>query len=239
MDNSIIITGIIAWLITGIITTKVIKEKSKSYYEKMVACVSKLENNPNDPNNYNQLINHLSNNVIVVDLSYIDLLERILRIVENDSSNIKSWELFNKTLTNIFYLYFYNKNNFFLDISNSKWEDIALKAINLLPDYFFKELKNQQIKNYIFSLFQEKLTFSDSEIVFGAKKLILKAFTKDATQRMYNTSLTMLANNPSDQNIKILALDLGRLHYKVSRPDNAVTIYDEEAIQNDISVRFN
>jgi hypothetical protein len=54
---------------------------------------------------------------------------------------------------------------------------------------------------------------------------------------IYNLALEVLSENPEKIHIKTLCLTVGRLHYGKLRPDNKVTIYDEQAIQNDIMMR--
>ncbi len=53
----------------------------------------------------------------------------------------------------------------------------------------------------------------------------------------YNIVLDILASNPDKIHIKTLCLELGRRHYSDLRPDKKLTIYDEQAIQNDIQFR--
>jgi hypothetical protein len=55
--------------------------------------------------------------------------------------------------------------------------------------------------------------------------------------QIYNLVLEILASNPDKIHIKTLCLELGRKHYANLRPDKKPTIYDEQAIQNDIQVR--
>ena len=54
---------------------------------------------------------------------------------------------------------------------------------------------------------------------------------------IYNEVLEILASNPDKIHIKPLCLEMGRKHYSALRPDKLPTIYDEQAIQNDILVR--
>ena len=54
---------------------------------------------------------------------------------------------------------------------------------------------------------------------------------------IYNEALEILASNPDKTHLKTLCLALGRKHYAAFRPGNSPTIYDEQAIQNDIQVR--
>jgi hypothetical protein len=58
-----------------------------------------------------------------------------------------------------------------------------------------------------------------------------------STAPIYVTALDLLAGNPRSTVAKQLALELGRWHFGIARPDGLVTIYDEQAIQNDILVR--
>lgn len=54
---------------------------------------------------------------------------------------------------------------------------------------------------------------------------------------MYDESLDLVTTNSNDPHTKTLALELGRLHYSINRENKSPTIYDEQAIQNDILVR--
>jgi hypothetical protein len=54
---------------------------------------------------------------------------------------------------------------------------------------------------------------------------------------IYNQVLDLLEVNPSKKHIKSLCLLIGRKHYASMRPDKNPTIYDEQAIQNDILAR--
>jgi hypothetical protein len=49
----------------------------------------------------------------------------------------------------------------------------------------------------------------------------------------YRSVLSMLAIN-SDASVRAFVLDLARWHYALARKDGNLTIYDEQAIQNDI-----
>lgn len=55
--------------------------------------------------------------------------------------------------------------------------------------------------------------------------------------RFYNLALKTLAENPGDTRAKTFALEVGRWHYSLQRSDRKLTIYDEQALQNDILVR--
>ena len=57
------------------------------------------------------------------------------------------------------------------------------------------------------------------------------------TKAVYEAALDILANNPSNPTAKQFVLNVGRWHFGRSRPDKRPTVYDEQAIQNDILVR--
>jgi hypothetical protein len=62
-------------------------------------------------------------------------------------------------------------------------------------------------------------------------------FTSAQTTWLYQRSLESVQASKGDPAIKTLALQIGRLSYASSRPDRRPTIYDEQAIANDIAVR--
>jgi len=68
---------------------------------------------------------------------------------------------------------------------------------------------------------------------------ILRALAIRANQRqwLYDRTLDLLQRTPSSAALAVLALEVGRWHLGRSRPGGAVTIYDEQAIQNDMAVR--
>ena len=55
--------------------------------------------------------------------------------------------------------------------------------------------------------------------------------------KLYRLALRLLEERPDVSGLKEFALSSGRASYSSKREDGAVTIYDEQAIQNDISVR--
>ncbi len=76
-------------------------------------------------------------------------------------------------------------------------------------------------------------------ILACAQKAILR-HTSDqniSSRDVYNTALQILEQNPEQTSLKQYALEVGRWHYSIVRPDGKVTIYDEQSIQNDILVR--
>lgn len=58
-----------------------------------------------------------------------------------------------------------------------------------------------------------------------------------AREDAYTAALTALAENPAESKLKVAALEAGRAHYGGMRADGRATIYDEQAISNDINAR--
>ena len=54
---------------------------------------------------------------------------------------------------------------------------------------------------------------------------------------LYQVALGIVQDHPEDSNVRVLALGFGRLSHGSNRPDGRPTIYDEQAIQNDIQAR--
>lgn len=61
--------------------------------------------------------------------------------------------------------------------------------------------------------------------------------TQVPSKVFYDAALDILQQHPEQMSLKQYALDVGRWHYSIARPDGKVTIYDEQSIQNDILVR--
>ena len=58
-----------------------------------------------------------------------------------------------------------------------------------------------------------------------------------SSKEVYGAALEVLSQHPDQIPLKQYALEVGRWHYGIQRPDRKVTIYDEQAINNDIAVR--
>ena len=58
------------------------------------------------------------------------------------------------------------------------------------------------------------------------------------SQLFYDVALDILQQHPDQLSLKKYALEIGRWHHSSVRPDRTVTIYDEQAMQNDIMVRL-
>lgn len=61
--------------------------------------------------------------------------------------------------------------------------------------------------------------------------------TQVPSKAFYDAALDILQQHPDQTSLKKYALEVGRWHYSISRPDGKVTIYDEQSIQNDLLVR--
>lgn len=73
-----------------------------------------------------------------------------------------------------------------------------------------------------------------------AKKAITLSVTapnEASSKDLYNAALEILSQHPEQLALKQYALEVGRWHFSIQRPDRKVTIYDEQSIQNDIFVR--
>jgi hypothetical protein len=57
------------------------------------------------------------------------------------------------------------------------------------------------------------------------------------SQRAYDAALSILEAHPESTSARTFALSVGRWHFGRIRDDKKVTIYDEQAMQNDILVR--
>ena len=53
----------------------------------------------------------------------------------------------------------------------------------------------------------------------------------------YRLSLDLVAETEANPSNKVLALNIGRMHYSMHRKDRVPTVYDEAAIENDIKAR--
>lgn len=202
----VLIVAVVAWSSYNIAT------KGKAQLKSVEACINQIERNPNSSSTYDKFIEVWKTSTWVQseDLFNGGYYDRILKICEKNSSDVKAWQLLGEVVKRL---------NLYFGITISGKRNRA-NTFRLLADSLLKEFKNQLIRERILSLIH---------LVSG----ITQAETKD----LYNTSLNILEANSSSQEAKMLVLDLGRLHYSILRLDKKPTIYDEQAIQNDIIVR--
>lgn len=186
--------------------------KGKAQLKSVEACINQIEINPNSPSVYDKFIEAWKSSAWVQFADFFNggYYDRILKICEKNSSYIKVWQLLGEVIQRL-------NTSFGTNESGKRHRSNTFK---LLADSLFKEFKNQPIREKILSLIH-----------------LVGGLTQAETQDLYNTSLKVLEANSSSQEAKMLVLDLGRLHYSILRPDKKPTIYDEQAIQNDLIVR--
>lgn len=198
------------WLI--ILLRKGISAKQRTDLEEVESCLILIEENKNSPRAYDNFIEvwKLCISITAKDLFVFGYYNRILEICEDNSSNVKAWQVLENVLSRI-------NISFGLTVEGrqNKEDTLAILFKNL-----FKEFRNQQIRQKILSLIYAVVRIKKSE-----------------SQYLYEASLKVLEANPSSQEARLLVLNLGRLHYGLLRPNGRVTIFDEQAIQNDIIVR--
>jgi predicted RNA-binding protein Jag len=81
---------------------------------------------------------------------------------------------------------------------------------------------------------------TDSAVLSEAKRLF--ASLSPTGRRVfvtgvYDTLLSCLARQPGNTELRVNVLEIGRMAYGSKRPEGVPTIYDEQAVQNDILVR--
>lgn len=103
-------------------------------------------------------------------------------------------------------------------VSNKKKRETIAKQniernLNMLQDSF-----NENIANVILSDLKDISSSSDGQF-------------------FYNSALELISIHNGNAKIKVFALNMGRWYYSLLRPEKKPTIYDEQAIQNDINAR--
>lgn len=73
------------------------------------------------------------------------------------------------------------------------------------------------------------------ELLLRVLERALRASGPAEMEWLYGRALNQLRNNSTDRELRTIVLQLGRLSYGRKRPDRRLTIYDEQAIANDIS----
>jgi hypothetical protein len=62
-------------------------------------------------------------------------------------------------------------------------------------------------------------------------------YNSSTSKAFYDAALDILQQHPEQISLKQYALEVGRWHSSIARPNGKVTVYDEQSIQNDILVR--
>lgn len=183
--------------------------KGKVELKSIEACINNIERNPSYPNVYEKFIDVWNSSTWIQPDNFVNAgyYNRILKICEKNSSYLIVWQLLEEVI---------KKLDIYFAIDKSQ----KTNTFKFLADNLFKKINNQPIREQILLLIHLVSEIGQAE-----------------TQELYNTSLKILEANSSSQEAKTLVLDVGRLHYGFLRPDKKPTIYDEQAIQNDIIVR--
>ncbi len=186
--------------------------KGKAQLKSIGVCIIQIERNPNSPSVYDKCIEVWKSSTWVQseDLFNGGYYDRILKICEKNASNVKAWQLLGEVVQSL-------NISFGINLTGKR---NRANTFRLLANNLFKEFTNQPIRERILSLIH-----------------LVSGITQAETQDLYNTSLKILEVNSNSQEAKVLVLDIGRLHYSILRLDKKPTIYDEQAIQNDILVR--
>ncbi|MEB3356542.1 MAG: hypothetical protein VKK04_07430 [Synechococcales bacterium] len=132
------------------------------------------------------------------------------------------------------------KDNFqqiFRDPTNAQALDYVLNVL--------KELNRQKLESLLDSVVLPLLKLIPLDervratVFLCAQKTISRytTFTRISSGNFYEAALDILQQHPDQLSLKKYALEVGRWHYSLVRPDGKVTIYDEQSIQNDILVR--
>lgn len=79
----------------------------------------------------------------------------------------------------------------------------------------------------------------DARVRDSVASIFTNKFSPLDSSILYSHALEILEKNPTQKQLKIFSLEVGRWHYGKVRKDGKVTIYDEQATQNDINVRSN
>jgi len=144
------------------------------------------------------------------------LYNKILKICEEYSSEAYNWELLSDVIQEL-------EINFGDNITG---KTNRANTFILLADSLEKEFENPPIKDKLLDLVDTFNTANPFDKI-----------TEHETQDLYNAALKILEAHPDNVEAKKLALYLGRLHYTTVRNGKKLTVYDEQAIQNDIAIR--
>jgi hypothetical protein len=120
--------------------------------------------------------------------------------------------------------------------------EFTLKALASFDASFDRSMLKKWMLPVVIPLLKLKpLDKSIRDLVFDyAKKTITISVTRPneaSSKEMYEASLEILSEHPEQLPLRQYALEVGRWHFGIQRPGRKVTIYDEQAIQNDIAVR--
>ena len=133
-------------------------------------------------------------------------------------------------------------NRRFQQFSNNPSDTESLEyVLNVLSSQDKKSLKNWMRPIIIPLLKVRPLDSAIRDTVFSYAKIAItiKAVGQNdlSSKEIYDAALEVLSQHPDQISLKQYALEVGRWHHSIQRLDRKVTIYDEQAINNDIAVR--
>lgn len=111
-------------------------------------------------------------------------------------------------------------------------------VVGLILYVYFTDRKKRKIRESYHEGYMKAILTNDKQLIQerGREWIVSGYCTSDNKKTLYNDALRMLE---SDATIRLWALETGRAYYASLRKGGVVTIYDETAIKNDISVRIN
>jgi len=111
---------------------------------------------------------------------------------------------------------------------------IGLSIINYLSK---KQKQEASIRNNVLKNLEFLNTQFDENIANQTLDELRGLSSSFDSQNFYNSALELIITHKGDARIKVFALNMGRWYYSLQRPERKPTIYDEQAIQNDINAR--
>lgn len=137
-------------------------------------------------------------------------------------------------------------------IEDGGWFDRSAPALTILAtrhdtrvyvDWFFHRFhfvsgQKQKPLLWLHRLLQTEIQGQRNLQAFtnAAERLLATGTSMDAVW-LYGCLLDAVQQTGGDPNVKAAAVRIGRLAYSAARPDRRPTIYDEQAIANDIAAR--
>jgi hypothetical protein len=230
------------------------KRKSPKQIAQIERCLIHIEGNPKNSVFYEDLLQTLDtcNWLRFQDVvKTMGVYDRLLEILKSNSKNNLSYKAVARLLTKL-----KHSSKMSEDKTQKQIDRKALQVVvGCLEEGFNDTLVYDEILNILeisWSLnpeltriiYQKSLTALISNPLDTAVqgKVIgfidqCPALKATETQAVYEAALEILTNNPSNPTAKQFVLNVGRWHFGRNRPDKRPTVYDEQAIQNDILVR--
>lgn len=230
------------------------KQKSPKEIARIERCLIDIERNPKNSVLYEEFLQTLDacNWLRLQDVvKPMGVYERLIEILKSNSENPLSYKAVARLLAK---LKFSSKMS--EDKAQKQIDKKALQAVvgcldeglndTLVYDEILNILEiswslNPELTRIIYQKSLTALISNPLDTVVPGKVIRLldqcPALKATETKVIYEAALDILANNPSNPTAKQFVLNVGRWHFGRNRPDKRPTVYDEQAIQNDILVR--